>query len=61
VERLDDTTPLLASIEHTLADAFHVRHVTVHFETAAMAGTHHHQFVHRHEADEHHGHDHGHG
>ena len=63
VERLADTTPLLAAIEHTLADAFRVRHVTVHFETAAMAGEHHHQFVHKHEVDEghaHHGHDHGH-
>ena len=39
VERLADTAPLLAAIEHVLADAFRVRHVTVHFETAAMAGT----------------------
>jgi cobalt-zinc-cadmium efflux system protein len=61
VERLADTAPLLESIEHTLADAFHVRHVTVHFETKAMAGEHHHRFVHRHEADgphDHHGHSH---
>jgi cobalt-zinc-cadmium efflux system protein len=56
VERLADTAPLLASIERTLADAFRVRHVTVHFETAAMAGEHHHLFVHKHEVDEGHAH-----
>ena len=63
VERLADTAPLLSAIEQVLADAFQVRHVTVHFETAAMAGEHHHRFVHRHEADElhaHHDHHHGH-
>jgi len=60
LERLADTAPLLANIEHALADAFRVRHVTVHFETAAMAGHHHHQFVHKHEADDPHAHhDHG--
>ena len=59
VELLSDTGPLLASIEETLADQFHVRHVTVHFETRSMAGAHHHQFVHKHDADEHHGHSHG--
>jgi len=62
VERLADTAPLLAQLEHLLADAFQVRHMTVMFETAAMAGDHHHRFVHKHEVDEHahHGHDHGH-
>ena len=59
VELLSDTGPLLAAIEETLADHFHVRHVTVHFETRSMAGAHHHKFVHKHEADEHHGHSHG--
>lgn len=56
VERLADTAPLLVSIEHVLADAFRVRHVTVHFETAAMAGTHHHRFEHKHEAPDPHAH-----
>jgi len=59
VELLSDTGPLLAGIEEVLADHFHVRHVTVHFETRSMAGGHHHRFVHQHEADEHHGHSHG--
>jgi len=59
VERLADTAPLLSSIERTLAEAFRVRHVTVHFETAAMAGAHNHAFRHRHEVDGHHGHSHG--
>jgi cobalt-zinc-cadmium efflux system protein len=60
VERLADTAPLLASIERVLAEAFRVRHVTVHFETADMAGHHHHQFVHQHEVEDPHAH-HGHG
>lgn len=57
VERLADTAPLLAAIEQLLAERFRVRHVTVHFETEAMAEAHHHQFRHRHEAGlEHHHH-----
>jgi len=59
VERLEDTEPLMVAIERVLADKFHVRHVTVHFETRLMAGSHSHRFVHEHDADEHHGHDHG--
>jgi len=59
VERLEDTQPVLAAIQEVLADRFRVRHVTVHFETAGMAGSHSHRFVHEHEADPHHGHDHG--
>jgi cobalt-zinc-cadmium efflux system protein len=53
-ERLDETSLHLAAIERMLKEEFDVRHLTVHFETPAMAGTHHHQFVHRHEAEEHH-------
>jgi cobalt-zinc-cadmium efflux system protein len=59
VELLADTGPILAAIEQVLADNFQVRHVTVHFETRTMAGEHHHRFVHQHEAEEHHGHNHG--
>ena len=59
VELLADTGPILAAIEQVLADTFQVRHVTVHFETRTMAGEHHHRFVHQHEAEEHHGHNHG--
>ena len=59
VELLSDTGLILAQIEELLADHFRVRHVTVHFETRTMAGEHHHLFVHQHEADEHHGHNHG--
>lgn len=58
VERLEDTQPLLAAIEDLMADQFRVRHMTVHFETRMMAGNHSHRFVHEHEADEHHGHEH---
>jgi cobalt-zinc-cadmium efflux system protein len=59
VERLADTGPVLAAIEELLADRFRVRHVTVHFETRAMAGGHDHRFNHQHETDEHQGHSHG--
>ena len=61
VERLADTQPLEAAIEEVLADQFHVRHMTMHFETKGMAGAHSHRFVHEHEADPHEGHDHSHG
>ena len=45
-----------ASIEHLLAERFDVRHLTLHFETPAMAERHHHRFLHQHdqEASEHH-------
>ena len=53
-ERLDETTQHLEAIEHLLREEFEVRHLTVHFETAGMAGGHDHRFQHRHEAEEHH-------
>jgi cobalt-zinc-cadmium efflux system protein len=56
VERLEDTPPRLAAIEDLLRREFDVRHLTVHFETPAMAGAHHHRFLHTHEAEEHHHH-----
>lgn len=49
-ERLQDTEPFLEDIEHVLGDAYGVRHLTLHFETGAMAARHHHRFIHRHEA-----------
>jgi cobalt-zinc-cadmium efflux system protein len=54
VERLDETSRHLEAIERMLAEEFGVRHLTVHFETPAMAGGHHHRFVHAHDAAEHH-------
>ncbi len=59
-QRLDETEPFLHAIEHLMADRFGVRHLTLHFETAAMAERHHHRFIHQHDADPHehcHGHD----
>ena len=53
-ERLDETGQYLAAIEAMLGQEFEVRHLTVHFETAAMAQGHHHRFLHAHEAEEHH-------
>ena len=50
-ERLDETGPFLEAIEDLMAHRFGVRHITVHFETAAMAGGHHHRFVHEHDAE----------
>ena len=58
VERLEDTQPLMAQIQQVLADKFRVRHMTIHFETKVMAGAHSHRFIHEHETDEHHGHNH---
>lgn len=52
-ERLDETTPYLAAIERLLKDDFDVRHLTIHFETLAMAEGHDHSFAHRHEVEEH--------
>ncbi|MBI4911945.1 MAG: cation transporter [Acidobacteria bacterium] len=48
-ERLEETRPFLERIEDLMTREFGVRHMTVHFETAAMSGGHHHRFVHRHE------------
>lgn len=53
-ERLDETPPHLAAIERVLREEFDVRHLTVHFETPAMAEGHHHRFLHTHEVEEHH-------
>lgn len=50
-ERLDETERYLEDIEHVLSEHFGVRHLTVHFETSAMADRHHHKFIHRHEAE----------
>jgi cobalt-zinc-cadmium efflux system protein len=47
-ERLDDTSDFLRRIEALLASDYGVRHLTVHFETAAMSRTHDHRFVHEH-------------
>jgi cobalt-zinc-cadmium efflux system protein len=58
-ERLEDTEAHQHRIEHLLADHFGVRHLTLHFETQAMAERHQHRFVHEHEAEAegHHHHD----
>jgi len=56
-ERLEETEAHQHRIEHLLADHFGVRHLTLHFETQAMADRHQHRFVHEHEAE---GHDHHH-
>ncbi|HJW08989.1 MAG TPA: cation diffusion facilitator family transporter [Holophagaceae bacterium] len=49
-ERLDETEAFLEDIEHLLWERFGVRHLTIHFETRAMAERHHHRFIHQHEA-----------
>lgn len=48
-ERLDQTGAYLEAIEELMAHDFGVRHLTVHFETVAMAAGHHHRFVHEHD------------
>ncbi|GLH73925.1 cation transporter [Geothrix limicola] len=58
VERLVDTEAHQQRVEHLLCDHYGVRHLTLHFETAAMAERHLHRFVHEHEAEGHHHHDH---
>lgn len=52
-ERLDATEVHQQRIEHLLSERFGVRHLTLHFETPAMAERHVHRFVHEHEADAH--------
>lgn len=59
-ERLEDTEPHQHRIEHLLAERYGVRHLTLHFETQAMAERHQHRFVHEHEAEGHEHHDHQH-
>lgn len=56
-ERLEDTEAHQHRIEHLLSERFGVRHLTLHFETRAMAERHQHRFVHEHEAE---GHEHRH-
>ena len=53
-ERLEETEAHQQRIEHVLAQRYGVRHLTLHFETPAMAERHLHRFVHEHEADGHH-------
>lgn len=50
-ERLEDTPGFLQRIEELLAHEYGVRHLTVHFETAAMSRAHDHRFVHEHDAE----------
>jgi cobalt-zinc-cadmium efflux system protein len=57
VERLDETEAHQHRIEHLLSERFGVRHLTLHFETKAMADRHPHRFAHEHEAE---GHEHHH-
>lgn len=54
-ERLTETEDHQHRIEQLLAERYDVRHLTLHFETPAMAERHIHRFVHEHEAE---GHDH---
>jgi cobalt-zinc-cadmium efflux system protein len=56
-ERLEDTENHQQRIEHLMAEKYGVRHLTLHFETQAMAERHQHRFVHEHEAEDHHHHD----
>jgi len=56
-ERLEETESHQQRIEQLLAERFGVRHLTLHFETRAMAERHQHRFVHEHEAE---GHEHHH-
>jgi cobalt-zinc-cadmium efflux system protein len=59
-ERLTDTEAHQHRIEELLTERFDVRHLTLHFETPAMAERHQHRFIHEHEVDgedHHHHHD----
>ena len=56
-ERLAETEAHQEQIERLLAERYDVRHLTLHFETLAMAERHAHRFVHEHEAE---GHEHHH-
>jgi len=56
-ERLEETESHQQRIEQLLSERFGVRHLTLHFETRAMAERHQHRFVHEHEAE---GHEHHH-
>jgi cobalt-zinc-cadmium efflux system protein len=52
-DRLTETEAHQHRIEDLLAQRFGVRHLTLHFETAAMAQGHPHRFIHEHDADPH--------
>ena len=52
-ERLDETEVHQRRIEHLLSERFGVRHLTLHFETLAMAEQHQHRFIHEHDLDPH--------
>lgn len=58
VERLAETQAIHDRIADHLRRHHDVRHLTLHFETPAMAGGHHHRFIHRHDAEAE-GHPHG--
>lgn len=49
-DRLEETEAFQSRIEDLLRERHGVRHLTLHFETQAMAERHHHRFLHRHEA-----------
>jgi cobalt-zinc-cadmium efflux system protein len=53
-DRLVDTEVHQQRVEHLLIEHFGVRHLTLHFETPAMAERHQHRFMHEHEAEGHH-------
>ncbi len=48
---LEETEPLQEAIERLMGDQFGVRHLTLHFETEAMARRHSHCFNHRHDTE----------
>ena len=50
-ERLADTEAHHQRIEQLLASRYGVRHLTLHFETRAMADRHHHRFLHQHDQE----------
>lgn len=50
-ERLEDTEGHQQRIAQLMAERFDVRHLTLHFETPAMAARHLHRFMHEHDAD----------
>jgi cobalt-zinc-cadmium efflux system protein len=50
-ERLDETEAHQHRIENLLGEQFGVRHLTLHFETQAMADRHPHRFVHEHDPE----------
>ncbi|MBK7294903.1 MAG: hypothetical protein IPI84_14335 [Holophagaceae bacterium] len=51
-ERLEETQPT-STASSSSSERHGVRHLTLHFETQAMAERHQHRFLHRHEGEEH--------